>query len=43
MLALHDERVVMYHMSVQNNLFVRCEFEQHMYVMVLLIDVQHKK
>src|SRR5262249_25313820 len=31
MLALHDECIVMYHMPMQNDLFVCREFEQHMY------------
>jgi hypothetical protein len=43
MFALHDKRIVVYHMPVQNNLFVRREFEQHMYDVVLFIDVQYSK
>jgi hypothetical protein len=43
MFALHDERVVVDHMPVQHDLFVRREFEQHMRYMVLFIDVQHRK
>jgi hypothetical protein len=43
MFALHDERVVVDHIPVQHDLFVRREFEQHMRYMVLFIDVQHRK
>jgi len=43
MFALHDERVVVYHMPVQNDFFVRREVEQHMYDVVLFIDVQYRK
>jgi hypothetical protein len=41
--TVHDERVVVYRMPAQNDLFVRGEFEQHMYDVVLSIDVQYRK
>jgi hypothetical protein len=43
MLALHDERVVVNHMPMQNDLLVCREFEQYMHIMALFIDAQYSK
>jgi hypothetical protein len=43
MLALHDERVVVNHMPMQNDLLVCREFEQYMHIMALFIDAQYRK
>jgi hypothetical protein len=41
MLALHNKCVIVDQMPVENDLFVRVEFEQHMDDMVLLVDIQY--
>jgi len=42
MLALHDESIIRYHMSMENDLFIGIEFEQHMDDKVFFIDVQDR-
>jgi len=42
MLALNDESIIRYHMSMENDLFIGIEFEQHMDDIILFIDAQDR-